>query len=365
MQEIPEWWPKKDAIYNINVSYKENFEEGPFFDGEIIDRTFPPKEDWIDFLGCKIASPLGVPAGPLLNSKWTTLAANLGFDVVTYKTIRSKEHIGHPHPNIVYVNTMGDLTGDRMGDTLHVADKKPETMAEMGITNSFGMPSPSMEYLQEDIALANQSLENGQVMIVSVVGTPRDGEDFVQDFVKTAKFAHDAGAKLIEANFSCPNVVSGEGNICLSPEAVFEIGSQITQAIGDTPLIIKVGYYSDFELMKKVFVAAARAGVRSICGINTIGMRVIDEHGQPALGESRLKSGICGEPIQKAALDFVKRAVDINDKEKLGLEIMGVGGITLPEHFDAFLHEGAKIAMTATGMMWDPYLAMRHHQKRV
>jgi hypothetical protein len=50
-----------------------------------------------------VASPLGVPAGPLLTSKWTDLAARLGFDVVTYKTIRSSEFAGHPVPNVVYL----------------------------------------------------------------------------------------------------------------------------------------------------------------------------------------------------------------------------------------------------------------------
>jgi dihydroorotate dehydrogenase len=362
MSNVPKWWPERPAIYDKDISYKENFEKGPFFDGDFLERRWKPQDEWIDFLGHKIASPVGVPAGPLLNSKWTTLAARLGFDVVTYKTIRSAEHIGHPLPNVVFVDTEGALTGDRMGETLHIADHDPETMAELGITNSFGMPSPDEAYLRNDIPQANSGLKKGQVLIVSVVGTPREGEDFIQDFVKTAQFAVEAGAQIIEANFSCPNVVSGEGNICYNPESVYEIASQIVKAIGDIPLIIKVGYYADSEIMKKVFVAAARAGVRSICGINTIGMHVVDKSGKPALGENRIKSGICGEPIQEAAIDFVKHAVDINEKEKLDLEIIGVGGITLPEHFDRFIHEGAKVAMTATGMMWDPYLAMRYHE---
>lgn len=363
MSNVPQWWPDNPAIYDKDRPYKENFEEGPFFEGEYIERKIKPESEWIDFLGKKIASPVGVPAGPLLNAKWTTMAARLGFDVVTYKTIRSKEHIGHPSPNVIFVDTEGPLTGDRMGETLRIADTDPSSMAELGITNSFGMPSPNNNYLIEDIPRAKESLTDGQVLIVSVVGTPREGEDFIQDFVKTAKFAHQAGAEIIEANFSCPNVVSGEGNICLSPDSVYEIASQIVNAIGDTPLIIKVGYYTDTELMKKVFVAAARAGVRAICGINTIGMHVVDDKGKPALGENRLKSGICGEPIQEAAIDFVKKAIDINHTEKLDLEIIGVGGITLPEHFDRFIHEGAKVAMTATGMMWDPYLALRYHNR--
>ena len=54
---------------------------------------------------------------------------------------------------------------------------------------------------------------------------------------------------------------------------------------------------------------------------------------------------------------------EINEREKLGLAIIGVGGITLPEHFNEFYNAGADIAMTATGMMWAPYLAMRYHEE--
>jgi hypothetical protein len=44
-----------------------------------------------------------VPAGPLLDSKWTTLAARLGYDIVTYKTIRTCASTGHAPPNVLYL----------------------------------------------------------------------------------------------------------------------------------------------------------------------------------------------------------------------------------------------------------------------
>ena len=43
--------------------------------------------------------------------------------------------------------------------------------------------------------------------------------------------------------------------------------------------------------------------------------------------------------------------------------MLGCGGIAKPEHFEEFLKAGAAIAMTATGMMWDPYLALRYHER--
>ena len=115
--------------------------------------------------------------------------------------------------------------------------------------------------------------------------------------------------------------------------------------------------------MRKTLIVAARSGVRAICGINTIGLKVIDEQGKPALGQGRLVSGVCGSPIRRAALTFVREAHNINQTEKLGLTLMGVGGITLPEHFKDFFEAGADSALTATGLMWDPYLAARYHEQ--
>eukprot|EP01027_Heterolobosea_sp_BB2_P003791 GEZU01005730.1.p1 GENE.GEZU01005730.1~~GEZU01005730.1.p1 ORF type:complete len:164 (-),score=45.08 GEZU01005730.1:104-565(-) len=127
--EIPTpWWPKHAPIYDIEKSYDDNSTNGPFFDGpfptrEQINLLRPPKDQWVDFLGFKVASPIGVPAGPLLNSNWTTLAARLGFDIPTYKTIRSRPHAGHPLPNVVYVDTNGPLSLDQKNQIIKTNKK--------------------------------------------------------------------------------------------------------------------------------------------------------------------------------------------------------------------------------------------------
>lgn len=360
---LPTWWPDKPPVYAIERSYLENLEEGPFFEGMIPERRFAPKEKWADFLGFSVASPIGVPAGPLLNGRWVTFAAEMGFDIVTYKTIRSRFHPAHPVPNMIYVDTHGPLTKERFQETLMQAAIPPRTLSELAATNSFGIPSKDPDYLIADIAKANASLAPGQVMIVSVVGTPRPGEDFAGDFAVASRIALEGGAKIIEADFSCPNVASCEGSIYSSPQAVFDISIKVKQAIGNRPLIIKIGVISEKEKLREVMLAAARAGVQAVCGINTVSMNVTKQDGTPALGEKRLRAGVCGGPIRLAALDFIRMAREINDEEKLGLVIMGTGGVTLPEHFDLFFQEGADVAMSAVGMLWDPYLAARYHNK--
>jgi len=360
---LPKWTPSSPPLYDIHKTYLENAEFGPFFEQKIPKRTFPPKEKWIDFLGYKVASPIGIPAGPLLTSSWVKLAAELGFDILTYKTIRSHEHPAHPLPNMVYVDTHGTLKNDTNLPPAISVEHPSKQLEDLAVTNSFGMPSKSPHFLREDIPLANNSLKPGQLLVVSIVGTKREGISFLDDFILTALLAKEAGAKVIEANFSCPNVDKAEGCLYISSQTVHEFGLAIARAIHPLPLIIKVGLFPHKELMREVMIAAARAKVQAISGINTISMKVLDKQGHPALGHKRLTSGICGGPIREAALEFTRHAKEINDKEKLGLTLIGVGGITLPEHFDQFLDAGAQVAMSATGMMWDPYLAARYHEK--
>lgn len=348
-------------LYDIKKSYLENAEEGPFFEGTLPERVFPPKSEWKEFLGFKVASRIGVPAGPLLNARWISFAARAGYDIVTYKTIRSKSHPAHPVPNMVYVETDGFLSPNQEGGVLKMTESEPKSMDHLALTNSFGIPSRDPAYLIDDIAKAESSLQPGQVMIVSVVGTPRKDEDFVEDFAVAAQLAIEGGAKIIEADFSCPNVLSCEGSIHTNPDSVYKISKRMMEVIGSKPLIIKVGVIADEKVLREVMKAAARAGVQAICGINTLSMKVVKEDGTPALGENRLRAGVCGGPIRMAALDFIDKAHKINKEEKLGLTIMATGGVTLPRHFDEFFAHGADVAMSAIGMLWDPLLAMRYH----
>jgi dihydroorotate dehydrogenase len=265
---------------------------------------------------------------------------------------------------MVFVNTHGMISQTSSSPSATLVPQPSPDLEELAVTNSFGMPSKSPPFLLEDISRANAALQEGQVMVVSVVGTIRENCTFLEDFVQAALLAKEAGAKIIEANFSCPNVDKSEGCLYMSPSTVANLGKALAKAIAPIPLIIKVGIFATDTQMRDVFCAAARADVRAISGINTVSMPVVNDQGHPALGPKRLTSGICGGPIRNIALHFIEQAARINTREKLDLTLIGVGGITLPQHFNQFLNAGAKIAMSATGMMWDPYLAARFHQLR-
>lgn len=364
MKAIPEWHSTHAPLYDIHKSYLENADHGPFFLGEIPKRNERPWDQWVDFLDFKLASPIGIAAGPLLNSRWITLAANLGFDLLCYKTIRSQEHSGHSLPNVLFVDGSTQLNQERLPPFITTNDRGPSSIEELAITNSFGMPSRSPQYLKKDIPLAKSKLHHGQLMMVSIVGSAKEKENFTQDFVQTAELAVGCGAQVVEANFSCPNVSAEEGCLYQNPDNVRLIASALVKALKGVPLILKMGHFSDIQQMEKSLLAAARAGARGVCGINTISMKVVNKDLTPSLGHSRPTSGVCGAPIRETAIGFIRSARQINKKHKLGLTLIGVGGVTRAEHFQEFLNAGADIAMTAAGMMWDPYLALRYHQEK-
>ena len=359
---LPKWTADTPPLYDPSLSWEENAKRGPCFSAPYPERQWPSRDQWVDFLGHPVASRIGIAAGPLLNAQWIDVAGHLGFDIPTYKTIRSRSHPPHPTPNVVFVDAPESLDPQQLPAKLHPAENAPECLQDLAITNSFGNPSMDPNFLVEDIARAKASLADGQVLVVSCVGSDWPDTTLTDDFVTVAGLAKSAGAPVIEINFSCPNVQSRDGSLFLDPEGVYATASRVVQAVAPIPVIVKMGVFPSLEHQQRSLVAAARAGVRAVCGINTIPMRLSNLDGTPTLGPKRASCGICGNPIRRAALQWVSQTRQIVDNDKLDLTIIGVGGVTQAEHFADLLNAGADFATCATGMMWDGYLAARFHQ---
>ena len=98
--------------------------------------------------------------------------------------------------------------------------------------------------------------------------------------------------------------------------------------------------------------------VEGISAINTIAAEIIDENGNRALlGEERLHSGVCGHAIKWAGLEMVDKLKKLRTEFNYSYKIIGVGGVCTPDDFFEYLNAGADFVMSATGAMWNPYLA--------
>lgn len=347
----------KTPFFDPTRSYEDNYAQGPFGAFAEAAAPAPQGEPRFDLFGNKVNFPLGIPAGPLLNSAFCKAAFEKGFDICVYKTVRSGVFPCHPFPNVLAIHPDGDLTLEKLKHPL-VADT---TYAEpLSITNSFGVPSKDPSIWQDDVKKAIAAAGKGQVLVLSFMGTVRPNQteqEFVDDFILAGRLAAQTGAKVLEANLSCPNI-GNEGLVCYNLDVTEKVTKGIRQAIGDAPLVLKVGYYqSDDDMMRLAQIADAYAS--GVSGINTLAGEIRDAAGNQALpgSPSRLRSGVCGAGIKWAGLDFVKRMKAIRDKHNFKFSIDGVGGVTVPSDFKEYRDAGADVVMSATGAMWNPELA--------
>lgn len=352
----------REPIYNPQRTYDHNFDHGPF--GAFADpKPYIHSDETpslYQFLGHPIRTPFGIPAGPLLNAKYTAAALAKGFDVVVYKTQRTVPFEVNPFPNVLYIDVKGDLTLEKSQSPLRAYTTAPDP-TKLTITNSFGNPSRGPEFWVPDLSRALGHAGAGQLIIMSVVGTIQPSftqDDYYDDFATAAKLAADTGVKAVEINLSCPNV-AGEGILCYTPSAVREICRRVKEAIGDIPLVAKLGYYpTDQRALLHAVVREMAPHVAAISVINTIPAPVVNDAGHQALpGPGRLTTGLCGASIKWAGLEMVRRLVAIRQFLGLSYEIIGVGGVMTVADYHEYRRAGADVVQSATGAMWDPDLA--------
>ena len=343
-------------FYDPNKTYEENFEQGPFgafTDGEVLENN---SKKTFDFLGVKVNSPFGIPAGPLINSNFCKAAFEKGFDICVYKTIRSAIFPCHPFPNILSVKVEGDLTLETAQGKLLADDKYTEPLS---ITNSFGVPSREPSIWQADVKRALSYARDGQVLVLGFMGTVRENqtaEEFIADYALAAKQAKETGVKVLEINLSCPNI-GNEGLVCYNLDMTERVCKAVREVIGDKPLILKVGYYKEYSDIEKLAEIAEKYA-QGISAINTISAEVVDKDGNQALpGKNRLRSGVCGASIKWAGLEMVKKLAQVRKEINGKFKIIGVGGVMNTDDFFEYRDTGADFVMSATGAMWNPYLA--------
>ncbi len=341
-------------FYNPIISYEDNYKKGPFggfTDGKIFVEKNEPS---YTFLGNKVNLPFGIPAGPLLNSHFVKAALDKGFDMPVYKTVRSRSYPCHPLPNVLAVHIKDKLTTEMAAGAPLVADGHYTT--PLGITNSFGVPSMTPDIWQNDLKEALDYAKKGQLVIGSFQGTGGGGvEAYIADWVATARLLKETGVKVVEANLSCPN--EGTANVlCLDLERTKKVLTAVKNEIGNLPLLIKGSYMKQDYLEK--FVSELSPIVQGFSVINTIAAAIINKDGTQALpGNGRLRSGVCGSPIKWAGLDMVKRLSSLRDRTGQKYVIVGVGGVMNTIDFKEYINHGADAVMSATGAMWNPYLA--------
>jgi dihydroorotate dehydrogenase len=307
--------------------------------------------------GRPLNSSLGIAAGPLLNSKWVEAYARLGFDVLTYSTVRTSFHPAYALPNIRHVDNLEQVA----------VVSRPVNNGGATIAVSLGEPSMEPDVWRKDLRRARERVGAGQILIVSVIGTPRPGGDaeaLIADYAQCAAWAAGAGAHAIEVHLATPDPYVEQ------PQMIFEnipLAARILHRVRttvDAPVLARLGPFKTPRLLHETATRLApwAHGYVLVHGINR---RVFDDRGAPAFeGPGRERADVVGAQTFTVAARQVAEMLAWRKAGAWDRAILAVGGITTVERARDILREGANAALVATAALFDPLFAARFRQIR-
>jgi dihydroorotate dehydrogenase len=334
--------------YDRSQTYRWNYEHAPQRPAGL---NVPSVAGRWTFCGRPVPSPLGIAAGPLLNGRWLLYYAELGFDVLTYKTTRSAHRDCYPTPNLQPVES---ATLARSGCTL------PATTAMQGSwAISFGMPSMSPDIWRADVEWTRDRLPKEKLLSVSVVASPQAKwslDDVAADFAQCARWALDSGADCVETNFSCPNVATCDGQLFQQPAAAGHVAQRVREAIGAAPYLIKIGLVDGAEMAAQLLDAIAPFA-DAVAMTNCISAQVCASDNE--LMFDAQPRGIGGDCIRSASVQQVAQFSKLAQAKGLATRFIGVGGVSTARHLREYLSAGAEAVHLATAPMIDPLVGLR------
>jgi dihydroorotate dehydrogenase (NAD+) catalytic subunit len=266
--------------------------------------------------------------GPILNGSGTfdAIAAHRAFgdalldafpfDCFVSKTITLEPRLGNPPPRLW------------------------ETPA--GMINSIGLPNKGLAgFLDSDLPrLAGLPVP----LCVSVMGFTRD---------ELARLVEAVGARdevaLIELNVSCPNVETG--TVVGADPAETAAAVERLRPLTAKPLVVKLTPSATDP--GAVAEAAQAAGADAVSLINTLkGMALHPVTREPWLGGRT--GGMSGPAVRAVALAQVADVA-----ARVGIPVVGMGGIASGRDADDFLAAGATVVAIGTESFRDPAAGRR------
>ncbi len=351
--------------YNVLEEYFVNA-TGPW-GPVILPRPVVPDRSWSLF-GQSIGFPIGIPASFLTdNSRWVQYFATNGFNVLTFRTVRSRATTPNEPPNWAFASSQRTpLPLENYQEVTVRSD--PTDWVDPGAryvstTNSFGVPSSDPLEWKADLKNAMSVLADDQILIVSVMGDDYDGTGdpavLIEDYVRVALEAQSAGARFIELNLSCPNSLAMGGDvkdpICQNVELAASIVEAVRLALKpDIRLIAKLSFLDGPTLLSLMERIASH--IDAAAAINTLQVAVLRDDDEPTF-PGRRRAGVSGIAIRDHAKDMIRRLAELRLVIGEPYEIIGMGGVTDPRSFLELYEAGASVVQVATGAFANPFLA--------
>ena len=287
-----------------------------------LDRASVPDLS-IEFCGVKCENPFFLASSAVCtNYEMVARAFELGWAGVCFKTITYSE--------IKEVSPRFDAV--RNGDTSFMGFRNMEQLSENSVSENFSI----IRRLKDNFP--------SKVIVASIMGGTEE------EWVDLAKGAEQAGADMLELNFSCPQMkYSGMGSdVGQNPELVMYYSSFVKQAVG-IPVIAKMT--PNITHISQPAMSAYFAGCDGISAINTIKSITMDE--KAMVSGRRTISGYSGNAVKPIALRYIYEMAS-NPFLRKGsgrLQLSGIGGIETWRDALEFIQLGCQNVQVCTSVM--------------
>jgi len=281
----------------------------------------------INFCGIKFENPFCLSSSPVSNhAEMCARAFDAGWGGIVYKTLGLEESfkVVMPSPRLSVLNYM---------DKRFVGLQNAEQITDRPIKDNI-----------RDIAWLKKNYPK-KVLISSIMGYTDE------DWIRLAKMSEDAGADMLELNFSCPQMAHPSAGHRTGQD--FHAVATFTEVVKKaTKLPVMAKMTPNITDMIPVALAAKDGGADAISAINTIkAITDIDINNftpLPNIHGHSSATGFSGPSVKPVALRFVS---DLYNSKPLQLPISGVGGIETWIDALHFLLLGASNLQVTTGIL--------------
>ena len=279
----------------------------------------------IDFLGVKCENPFFLASSPVgSNYEMVAKAFEEGWGGVYYKTT-------------------GIFVADECSPRFDQNNKSG--MPWIGFKNMEQISDKPTELNFEYMYRLKRDYPD-KVMVASIMGS--DDEEWSE----LARMCDQAGADLIELNFSCPQMTShAMGSDVGTNLALVEQYTRAVTSVTKIPVIAKMT--PNITVMEPAAIAAVKGGARGVSAINTVksitSMDYENMTGMPVVNGLSSVSGYSGAAVKPIGMRFISNLA--KEPQLRGIELSGIGGIETWSDALDYLLVGARNVQVCTAVM--------------
>lgn len=281
----------------------------------------------ITFMGVKFKNPFCLSSSPVGNCyDMCAKAYEEGWGGVVFKTIGPKHYLI-----------------DEVSPRFDALTKEAEPF--VGFKNMEQIAEHSLEENLADLRKLKANYPD-RVLIASIMGSNEE------DWEELAKLVTEAGADMIELNFSCPQMTSHAmgSDVGSNPELCKKYCEAVRRG---THLPFMAKMTPNITDMCVPAIASIEGGANGIAAINTvksiINLDLQKMVGLPIINGKSSISGYSGKAVKPIALRFIQQ-MRTNPQLK-DVELSGIGGIETWEDAAEFILLGCKILQVTTAIM--------------